>query len=66
MERNIGLLEIHGEAIGEKKEILDLLEEKIILTLKDSVLGLLLRIHGPRISEMKLNQKLKISSLRVN
>ena len=30
MERNIGLLGIHGEVIGEKLETLELLEDKII------------------------------------
>jgi hypothetical protein len=30
MELNTGLLEIHGESIGEKKVISDLLEESII------------------------------------
>jgi hypothetical protein len=30
MEQNIGLLEIHGEVIGVKEEMLDLLEELTI------------------------------------
>lgn len=30
MEQNIGLLEIHGDHIMEKQEMLDLLEELII------------------------------------
>ena len=56
MELNIGLLEIHGEAIGVKVVILDLLEVLIILVLKALALGLLQQIHGQKMLEIKLNQ----------
>jgi hypothetical protein len=55
MELNIGSLEILGEAIGEKEETSDLLEELITLVLSQLALGLLHLILGQKILETKLN-----------
>ena len=60
MELNIGLSEIHGEAIGDKEETLDSLEVPIILVLNQLALGLLQLILGLKILEIKLNRQLKI------
>ena len=64
MGSNIGLLEILGEAIGVKEEMLDLSEELIILVLNQLALGLLQLIHGLKISEMKLNLNYKTPFLK--
>ena len=44
--RHIGMLETHGEPIGEILEILELLEAKIPLEYKPDVPGHPLEIHG--------------------
>lgn len=48
MEPSTGLLEIHGEATGEREAILGLLEESIILVSRLLVHGLLQLIPGLR------------------
>jgi hypothetical protein len=55
-ELNIGLLEIHGEAIGEREVTLGSLEELTILELNQLVLGQLHWILGHVMKEMKQNR----------
>jgi len=64
MELNIGLLEIHGEAIGDKEETSDLLEELITSVLNQLALGLLHLILGLKILEIKLNLKQRMPCLK--
>jgi len=52
MEQSIGLLEIHGELIGERRETSDWLEVLIIWVLSLLALGLFLEIHGLRMKEI--------------
>ena len=61
-ESNIGSLEIHGEAIGEKMEPSDSLEEPTTSESSTIALGQLQLIPGLRMSEMKLSLKLKMLS----
>jgi len=63
MEQNIGSLETLGEVIGVKEETSDSLEERTILTLKDTAHGLFPLILGVKISETKQSQKLKMLNL---
>jgi hypothetical protein len=60
MEPNSGLLETHGEAIGDKEETSDLSEELTTSELKALALGLLQSTLGLKILETKLNLPLKI------
>jgi hypothetical protein len=64
MELSIGLLETLGVAIGEKEEISDLLEVRIISILRRPVHGPLLRILGLKIYETKRSLKSKIGNLQ--
>jgi hypothetical protein len=48
---SIGLVEIHGELIGEKMDFLKFRKVLIILELNKIVHGLYLKIHGLRILE---------------
>ena len=66
MELNTGSFVTHGEAIGDKMEHSDSLEESIISTLKVTALGLSLLIPGLMMSEIKLNWLLRTECLKVN
>jgi len=55
-EQNIGMLEIHGELIGENKDISELLKELTISELKLIVHMEFLLILGPMMLETLLNQ----------
>jgi hypothetical protein len=61
-ESSIGSLETHGEAIGEKMELSDSLEEPTTSESNTIALGQLQLILGLRMSEMKQSLKLKMLS----
>ena len=53
-ERNIGSLEIHGEATGGKAEFLELSEESETSISKETAHGPYPPTPGPKMSEIKL------------
>jgi hypothetical protein len=55
-EKNIGLLETLGEAIGDKEETSDWQEVLITSVLKAHAHGPLQSIHGQETLETRLNQ----------